>query len=242
MSQAGRTAADNFDIATDEIVEDVRETPGQMARALLDGLEALGISRRPLEEAQEREMQKGRRIKNNLARLTSVELAQGLSSQDDAIRFAAQQLQQDLINALTIDGYSLGENLMTSFANGVHVGKTAALNNVRLAADAIRGIFPSSEPKDPSSPFRGWTHLGGDMLRMLADDWMAALGVGRTAGMALASALTPNLTPGALGAGGAGGAMAGGGPTFVLMVDGERRVVGERDDVLDGWQQLRAIQ
>ena len=128
---------------------------------------------------------------------------------------------------------------MTSFANGIHVGKQAALANVRLAADAIRGIFPSSEPKDPSSPFRGWTHLGGDMLRMLADDWMATLGVGRTAGMALASALTPGLTPGALGAGGAGGAMAGAGPTFVLMVDGERRVVGERDDVLEGWQQLR---
>lgn len=219
------------------------DTPGDLARALLDGLDAWETSWETMEEAGTRAMEKERRIRNNLARLTSAELLDGLRSDDDARRYAAEQVRADLIRALTIDGYRFGYNLMTSYAAGVRTGAGVLVNAAAAGMTAVRReIAIESEPKSPTSPLRGITKWGGNIVKTLVAGIRGEIGLaGRGAGE-LAGALVPSLRMPELGFGDSaarlGSEATGAGVTYqwVLQVDGVPKKVGARDEVLDEYE------
>ena len=140
-----------------------------------------------------------------------------------------------------LNGYSAGKNLVVTLANGIRQNLgTASLASAALAG-IIRGpVFIESEPKDPNSPLRGITKVGGNIVKTIADDIYANLGTGANAAHALAASLVPGFgTP----AFADGAPAAGGGSTvqYILQVDGREPEVGTRDDILDRWEQMARL-
>lgn len=236
--------------AVDEATGIAADTPGELAEALLSGLHDWEDSWATMEEAATSEMEKGRRIRNNLARLASQELIDGLRSGDAARRAAAEQVRADLIRALSIDGYQYGYNVMATMARGIYAGKGILVNAAASGAAAVRSqIAIESEPKDPSSPLRGITKWGGNIVHTLVDGIKSELGTATGGAKLLADALVPAfrgptlaLENGAMASAGRmhseTGEVAGVTNQWILHVDGVPKKVGKRDEILDEYEQM----
>lgn len=137
---------------------------------------------------------------------------------------------------LANDAYDYGVNIAAELARGLRVGKGLLVDPAHQLSNVIRNITGiESEPKDHSSGLYGITKWGGNIVRTLADGIYGELGSARGAAGALAASLVPSLPGGgmAMAAGGAGG-----GPTFILQVEGQPPYVGSREDVIGRWAQM----
>lgn len=135
-----------------------------------------------------------------------LELAKSIHENDqpalDAIDATIENINRQL-NAL--NGYGAGRNLVVTLANGIRENLgTASLASYALA-NSIRGpVFIESEPKDPNSPLRGITKIGGNIVDTITGGIYGALGGATGASRALAGALSPGLIGGSF-LGSAGG-------------------------------------
>ncbi len=133
------------------------------------------------------------------ALLASEFMEEGLASKDDEI-VATFELWRDEMDErvaemeATASNADIGRNLAAAITAQSSEAYMAAGN----MAAKIRGIFPGSEPKDPSSPFRGITK-GFGIGSTLAEGFGASLRGHDFAG------LFGNSMPSAAGGGGAGG-------------------------------------
>jgi hypothetical protein len=112
------------------------------------------------------------------------------------------------LNELRGLAYTSGANTAAGFANGINDNvwriQAAAYN----AASQWRDVFPSSEPKDPNSPFRGITKAWGFMDTLAKGLASTSGAVGSTLAGALGSPIMPAIgTPGLAGAGAGGGSV-----------------------------------
>lgn len=216
------------------------ETPGSIADALLDAQFEVEDAASQLQQTMEDALHPMIERASIIAFLTSQELADGLADGRPAVRQRALELKEAAearLRELAGAAFGYGNNVGTSFADGMN----AAYGYVRdaagnLAAAARGQIGINSEPADPSSPLRGITKWGGNIVDTIAAGIYGNLGTGSAAAGALAGALVPSL-------GGGAGGMAGGMGTgttiqYILQVEGKEVTVGSRDDVLDRWDQL----
>ena len=193
IAGAADEAASSFDAATDEMVADAGDTPGEMAKALSDGREAWRKSWEEMENAATDEMNKARTVRRLLARLHSQELLDGLMSKDEERRLWAEQTRADLMEALRINGYDLGSNFVGTFATGISENQWKAQNAARGLAQVTRDVMVESEPKDPLSPLRGVTKLGAKLVDTIVASGRSELGTARAFAHDLAGALNPAL-------------------------------------------------
>ena len=72
--------------------------------------------------------------------------------------------------------YAAGAAVPASIGLGISENAWKAQSELAGMAQVMRAIMPSSEPKDPSSPFRGITTWGGRIIGILSDDMRAHAG------------------------------------------------------------------
>lgn len=216
--QGARIAAD-WKARTGEMPQAVRDRFGEMraagfqqqveyAKGILDGQNAPKVQMEALKQMQEEELTEAAEIARLKGQLNSRQLASGLRDERDGVRAQAQATRQAIVDRLArlgVDGYSWGRNIGTSFASGLDstqgVVRTAA-GGLAAAAEGQIGI--RSEPKDPSSPLRGLTRWGGNLVRTYAADMLSQIGTLRSAAAQIAAAAVPGaaLVPATAGAGG----------------------------------------
>jgi hypothetical protein len=175
--------------------------------------------------------------------LNSGELAAGLVSDNPNIRKKAAEMQQAAIDRIAElrggffdQGYESGRSYSAGLDAASH--DPAILNFIsgsaaRLAA-AARGIFPSSEPKDPSSPLRGITK-GFGFGEVLAKGILTGEGAVRSAFQTLAGGGIgmPAVSPATGAAGGAAVVN-----NFYLQWDGETPKGRSESEIVSNLQRL----
>ncbi len=127
-------------------------------------------------------------------------LTTGLNSPELVDRLAANDAYAKIIeqlNALGPAGRQAGIAFALALGMGIDEGAnlptTGTIAAARRLALGIRTPFPSSEPTDPKSALRGWTHLGADMVKQLTSSMDGELGTASATGRALAGALVPSV-------------------------------------------------
>ncbi len=159
------------------------------------------------------------------------------ANEPDAVAAIDAMIDRINLRLNTLSGYIYGKNLMTTLASGIYDYATRPGEAAGYAAAKIRGQLQiRSEPPDPSSPLRGITTWGGNIVKTIAEGITGELGTGAAAAQALAGALVPSFGGAAMGA---PAGMAGGNTVQdILQVQGDAKVVGSRDDVIDAWLQM----
>jgi hypothetical protein len=214
----------------------------EYAKGLLDAQNEPKVQMEALRQMQDEELTKMEEVAFLKGQLMSRRLASALLDERPGVRAQAEATRLAIVNRLAelgVEAWEWGHNISEELAAGMIVGKGVVVDAASELAQGVRSqIAINSEPEGNDSPLRGITHWGGNIVKTLADDLLANLGLGRAAGAALAGALAPSMSgmaPAFAGASGSGGQ---GGPTFILQVDGANKVVGTRSDVLDGWDQI----
>lgn len=218
------------------------ETPDAIAQALIDNQFSVEDASASLQQAAEDALHPMIERAQIIAFLSSTELADGLRDGVPAVRQRALELKQAAearLAELQGASFTYGFNTGTSYAAGLNAAYGYVYNAASGLAAATRNqIGINSEPEDPNSPLRGITKWGGNLVDTYVGGMLGALGTAKAASAALAGSLVPalntSLSPMAV-----GGAMGeGGGPTFILQVEGKPPFVGSKDDVLERWSQM----
>jgi hypothetical protein len=136
-----------------------------------------------------------------------------------------------------LNGYNYGKNLALTLSQGIKdYTESARISSYALGGIIRRGVGINSEPEDHNSPLYGITKWGGNIVKTIAGGMMDELGTGAAATRALTGALVPSFGTAAMGA---PAGMAGGTTVqYILQVQGDAKVVGSRDDVIDAWLQM----
>ena len=134
--------------------------------------------------------------------LASEAAAKGVESGNPLVVAKTQEMINDANAVLSNTGaaFGYGQAWSSSFAFGISESAWKAQSAAAGVAQSIRAIMPSSEPKDPSSPFRGITRAFGMMDTLAA----GIRGSSRVVQDAMRGALafdTPQLALGTAGAG-----------------------------------------
>lgn len=202
---------------TDAMAADLGGVPKEGADELLANQQLLVDATTQLVDFMEQALDPAQEMARLQAFLTSRELANGLTSNNPLVRQKAQELKAAAEGRISeLNGYVYGANFASGFALGISENQWRAQSAAAGMAQVTRAIMPSSEPKDPRSPFRGITKAWGFMdtlargLESGADRPAAAL----SRAMARARG---GLSLGAVGAGGgfAGAGMGGGSPLVI---------------------------
>lgn len=195
-----RELLDEWDATVEQVPQKVRDrwddtraaayqTMVEYARGLLDAQDEPKVAMDALMQAQEDALTEQAEINRLLGQLNSQELANGLNDKRPAVRAAAQAARQVIEDRLReLGAWNWGNNLGSSYAagiaNSVGVVRTAA---GQLAAAATGQIGIRSEPSDPTSPLRGITRWGGNLVHTYAEGILGALGHLRQAAQTMAS-------------------------------------------------------
>ena len=150
--------------------------------------------------------------------------ARGINEGNPAAQ-AAIDLMIDQINSRlnTLNGYQYGANVARTIASGMYAEAWQVGQAAGYLATKVRGQLQiRSEPPDASSPLRGITQWGPNIVKTIAGGIFDNLGTGSAAAGALAGALVPSLPGGGFASAGAP-ATAMGGNTYVLNVNGVQR-------------------
>ena len=152
--------------AVDDMAEEVGGAPQAMADELLANQFHLTDATEELVRFMQEAISPAQEMMNLQGFLSSQELAQGLASNNPLIRQKSEEMRDAALSRLyELQGaaYTNGANTASALAAGINDNvwriQAAAYN----AASQWRDVFPSSEPKDPRSPFRGITKAWGFM-------------------------------------------------------------------------------
>lgn len=220
------------------------QTQVSYAKGLLDGQNQPKVQMEALRQIQEESMSRTAEIAYLQGQLMSQELAAGISSDIDVVRAQAEAARLAIVNRLAtlgVDAYNWGNGISQSIADGINNGYGVVVDAAGNIAAAVRGqVGIESEPKDASSPLRGITQWGHNIVKTLADGISGSLGIGSAAAGALGASLIPSL------AGTGGGVMSssfgGGGDTHIhITVQGnlDATEAGLTSTILRGWNLVR---
>lgn len=212
------------------------------AKGLLDGQDQPRVQMEALKQMQAEVLTSTAEQNRLLGQLNSKELAAGLADSRPAVRAQAEATRMAIVNQLAglgIEAYQWGHNSALGLAGGMDRGYGVVVDSAGRLGGAIRGqIGINSEPEAHDSPLRGITKWGGNIVRTIADDILAHLGVGSAAAGALAGALVPGFGGAMPLAGGAMASGMGGGVTYQLVVNGVERTFNSRDDFMNALADL----
>ena len=144
--------------------------------------------------------------------LTSQFMKDGLASKDQEIQLTFKNWKETLEGRIRdMERAARNARIGDELAAAISSRSAAALQAARDMASQIKGVFPSSEPKDPKSPFRGITR-GWGIGDVLAEGFGRSLASHDFAGLFRGS-MTPVAATASAGARSSGGehAAAGGG-------------------------------
>jgi hypothetical protein len=201
-----RTVAEARTIGTvvpDEIKSrwgEIRDAGYQQAVAyaagLLDGQNEPRVALDVMHEVAATALTRQEEIMRLRGALQSRQLAEGLNDARPEVRAAAEAARAAIENRLRdLDAWQYGNNVGTTFASGL----SAAEGVVRTAAGGVAAAAEGqlairSEPKDPTSPLRGITKWGGNLVREYADDMIDKISIAQHASGLVAAALAPNVS------------------------------------------------
>lgn len=141
---------------------------------------------------------------------------------------------------LESSAYTWGFNTAATFGAGLTAGQGIAIDAARNLAAGVRSqIAIESEPEAPDSPLRGITKWGGNFVETWVAGMLRELGLAENAADLLGATLTPAPGFAAPPFGATSGITPGN--TYILQVDGADKIVGSREDVLRGWEQLESF-
>lgn len=80
----------------------------------------------------------------------------------------AMETVLDVLGSLVSSFFNAGKNLIMGLVNGIKSAAGAAIDAASDVANAVKDILPFSEPKDPSSPFRGLSKSGAAIIDNIA--------------------------------------------------------------------------
>lgn len=167
----------------------------QYAKGLLDGQNQPLVQMEALQQLQEETLTVSAEKARLLGQLNSEELAGGLADGRPVVRSQAEATRLAIINQLAnlgIDASSWGYGIGASLASGINNGYGTVINAAGNLAAAVRGqIGIESEPKDSSSPLRGITQWGANLVQTYVEGMQSMMRTGENAGMALAAAVSP---------------------------------------------------
>lgn len=171
VSTSVTNAVEAVEESVADMADQIAQAPGEMADALLDNQFKVTDAIDELTAAMETSLSPAVQAFHAQAFLASQEYAAGLASGDPAVRAKAAELAAAAEAAIARNSlYDSGRTFSRSFAYGMT--DPAVIDFVKQSAYrvalAARGIFPSSEPKDPRSPFRGITDAFG-FTKIFAD-------------------------------------------------------------------------
>lgn len=162
----------------------------------------------------------------------------------------SEDVAQDLANrtgapleGLASQSYGWGALLSANFMAGMSSYHRAIVDtSISLGAAAASGLRLRSpaEAGPLSEPADKWGLTLGVMFAKGMRDSIPGIR-GSSLAMAGAAVLNPGMGSVASLTGGATATMGGGGPTFILQVEGQKPIVGTRDDVLERWQQMTSF-
>jgi hypothetical protein len=144
----------------DTMADETGELPGEMADALLANQFELDDAITQMVNFMEQALSPAEERFNARAFLSSQAYKDGLNSGIPSVVLKAQELAAEAQAVLdNTDFFGAGQGAGYSFGAGLvdpAVIRFVSSSAYRLA-QAARGVFPSSEPKDPNSPLRGIT-------------------------------------------------------------------------------------
>lgn len=101
---------------------------------------------------------------------------------------AGRRLASGLIVPIDdIDLYQSGARAVGTFVSGITDNEWRMQSAAAGAAGRFRDVWPSSEPRDPSSPFRGITHWGAGAADIIIEGWESRIGSARDVAARFAS-------------------------------------------------------
>lgn len=197
-AQGMEDAAGAVDEGAEVIVGKFGEIPGDGADAMLDEQWRLKDAATQLTNFMDQALSPMEEKAQIRGFLTSKKLANALTSNNPLIRQKAREMRDaatDRLDELTSKGYNAGRALAEALAEGMRAGAPTARAAVGYLVGQVSGFLPRSEPKDPRSPLRGITTIGGGIVDMIADDMLSNIRTGERAAAALAAAVNPSLAP-----------------------------------------------
>lgn len=221
------------------------KTPSAIAQALLDNQFSVEDAMAELARVAEESIHPLIERSQIIGFLSSEELADGLESNDPAIRAASLALQEAALSRLDeLDGlaWTYGDNMTKTFAAGI-VNSLGVVRDAsrQLGGAAAGSVRIESEPPDRSSPLYGITKWGGNIVQTIAEGIYGNLGTGSAAAAALAGALVPSVAGGGMGAYTAGGPGEGKTVNYNLSVNGVPYEVKGVDEMIDTLLNLGAM-
>lgn len=204
------TIVGEVDAGRIQIVDIAFRTPGEIAQAYADGRDAVKRAAAALATATEEGMSDTDRIAYLQGELTGDELTAGLNSNIPEVYNAAVDYRETIMAELwklEHRSYVAGAAIPLAMARGIYANAWNAEQAARRLAAGVAGFLPSSEPKNPDSPLRGITKVGGKIVDMIAGGIYGSLSTAEGASAALAGVLSPTIPIGTM-AGGAGGGVA----------------------------------
>lgn len=173
------------------------EAPGEMADAMLANQFELTDAVSQLVNFMEQALSPAQERFNAQAFLASQELADGLASGIPSVRAKAEELRDEAIAKLAeLDAYPYGAGVGDTFANGLSSRYGVVRDAAGNLAQAVRGqIGILSEPSDPTSPLRGITHWGANIVGAVADGMLGEMGTLERAFRAMDGVLASSVVP-----------------------------------------------
>lgn len=165
----------------------------EFAKGLLDAQNEPQVAMDALVQYQEETLSTSAQIARLMGMLHSEELAAGLIDSRPLVNAQAQATRAAIVNQLSnLGAYSWGWETGTAYAAGMNAAYGYVLDAAGNLAVAARGqIGIESEPRDPSSPLRGITKWGGNLVRTYVDDVLRHVPLARSAFADLAAAMAP---------------------------------------------------
>jgi hypothetical protein len=136
-------------------------------------------------------------------------------------------------------GYNIGDSIAKGMWDSMHLISDAAY----AMSDTVSHFGPKiqSEPEWAGNPLRGITKWGGNIVKTIADGIYSELGTGSAAAAALSGALVPNFGVPAFAGPTPMSVPTGGGPTWIVNVNGVERTVSSEQEAMDALRDLGAF-
>jgi hypothetical protein len=138
----------------DELVEDMRELPGDIADALREGREDWREALSQLSTDIDDETTRAARIAELKAALIGTDLVAGLASTDQLIRAQAAHARQLIVDQLALEGiFEKGHNVGSSWAKGITGGVLSQLERYKAALFQYKSLMMGKSPP-PKGPLK----------------------------------------------------------------------------------------
>ncbi len=158
LETEGKIQAAQAELNSDELRDALKSEDADIKKDAQDRTKALTWELLELENKQAFHGDSSAQISKQKALLSSKFMLDGLKSKDEEIKRAFQVWKEALEGSVgSMETRAAQANIGQNLASAIYSSIPAIAEAARQAAEAGRRVFPSSEPKDPKSPFRGIT-------------------------------------------------------------------------------------